>query len=537
MSLARRWALSAVFLVATAACGTPLPHSDQVVAGNQGGGSGGSSGLGDVGTTGGTTGSGVGTSSGSSSLGGSAGGFAGGRAKGGSTGSAGTTGAGSLGSAGTSNSGGSSSSSGSATTNVVGVTATSITVGIVYSVNSQAAANAIGSKLNTGDPLAEQKVIIKDINAHGGIGGRKLLYVGHPVDATSAEPYSTQASEECADFTQDHHVFAILDDLFGEDIRACANKAGAVQVGDSAQSFSSSATFQKYPYLALPGSVRQDRIAAAWTPALSAQGYFGKWDFNTGKPGALPVKVGILSFDDAADVYAVEHILRPALKAAGYPSEAVKVAYPQGTADNGSTVSAIQSAVLQFRSDNVTHFLPLDEAAGLSLYFGKNASSQHYYPRYGLNTGDGMQTLIDSGLMPRDQLNGAAGYGWEPVLDIDSSHDSDTGPYSNAARRHCIAIMKAGNINISGSPATRGALEYCDQYAFFKAAMEAGGPAASRDSFLRGVNSLNNSFPAATTFRTHLDSSHHDGVSSYRLFAYNQPCTCFLYSSDVKPLP
>lgn len=526
MSSGRRWALSGAVIVVTAACGTTVPHSDQVIAGDQLG-AGGSSGLGGSGTTGGTSGGAAGTSSGSPSAGGSTSGFAGSGATGGSNGTSGSTGVGS---------GGSSAPSGSVTTKVVGVTATSITVGIVYSVNSQAVANAIGSKLNTGDPLAEQKVIIKDINNHGGIGGRKLLYVPHPVDATSTEPYSTQASEECAAFTQDHHVFAVLDDLFGEDMRTCANKAGAVQVGDSAQSFSSSSTFQRYPYLALPGSVRQDRIAAAWTPALRAQGYFAKWNYNTGKPGALPVKVGILSFDDAADVYAVEHVLRPALLAAGYPSEVAKVAYPKGTADNGSTVSAVQGAVLKFRTDRVTHFLPLDEAAGLSLYFGKTASSQRYYPRYGLNTGDGMQTLVDSGLMPRDQLNGAVGYGWEPVLDVDSSHDLDTGPYSNAARRHCIAIMKAGNVNISGAPATRGALEYCDQYAFFKAAMEAGGPAASRDSFLRGMNKLSSAFLAATTFRTYLGPDRHDGVSSYRWFAYDHPCSCFLYTSGVKPL-
>lgn len=531
MRSARCWALSGAGILAIAACGTTVPYKDQVASGNQGGGS---SGLGAVGSSGGTSDNGSGSSAGSSLTDGTTGGSAGGGPTGGADGSGASTGIGSSGGSGASTSG--AGSSGSVSSNGVGITATSITVGIVYSVNSQAAANAIGSKLNTGDPLAEQKVIINDINSHGGVGGRKLLYVAHPIDATSTAPYSTQAAEECADFTQDHKVFAILDDLFGEDIRACAKQAGLVQVADSAQSFSSSETFQKYPYLALPGSVRQDRIAAAWTPALSAQGYFSTWDYQTGKPGVLPVKVGILSFDDDADVDAVEHVLRPALTAAGYPSEVAQVSYPKGTADNGSTVSAVQSAVLKFRSDNVTHFLPFDEAAGLSLYFGKNASSQRYYPRYGLNTGDGMQTLLDSGLMPKDQLNGAVGYGWEPVLDIDSGHNPDAGPYSNAARRHCIAIMKAGHVNITGGPATRGALEYCDQFAFFKAAMEAGGSVASRDSFLRGMNSLGSTFPAATTFQTFLGPGRHDGVSSYRLFAYNQPCTCFLYTSDVKPL-
>ena len=388
-----------------------------------------------------------------------------------------------------------------------------------------------------GDPLAEQKVIIKDINDHGGILGRQVKFVAHAIDATSTAPYDQQAQEECADFHQDHHVFAVLDEFGGDVLRACTHKAGAVQVAATAQMFTTASTFQRYPYFVAPAGISQDRIAAAWTPALVDQNYFTPWNIATGKPGGpLPVRVGVLTLDTPEMQYAVNNILAPALKAAGHPIyDTAFVKPPNSTADNGATLSQIQSAVLRFRNDNITHFLPFDSAAGLSLYFGKNASSQHYYPRFGLNSGDGVQVLIDAGLMPTDELNGAVGYGWESLLDVDNGHNPPDGKYSNAARQHCVELMKKNGFDMSG-PAQRGAVEYCDQFYFLKAAMEAGGEPASRDSFLAGVNRLGTSFVAGETFVSSLAASQHDGVAASRYFDFDNGCGCFLYTSGVRRL-
>jgi len=414
-----------------------------------------------------------------------------------------------------------------------GLTDRSITVGVIYPTNVAARGAALGvTNVNTGDPLAEQKAIIKDINASGGIGGRKLLYVAHAVDATSTETYAQQDQEICADFTQDHKVFAMIGDYVGDTLHECLNKAGAGQVVESAGLITSTSTYRRFPYFVAPSTLRQDRVAAQWVPALVNENYFQKWDPTTGQPGVAPVRVGIIALDTPENRYAVEKVLKPELKTAGYPAfDTAYLTEPQGTSDSGSTLSDVQSAVLKFRSDNVTHLLPFDSAAGLSLYFGRNASSQHYYPRYGLNSGDGVQVLLDAGLMPKDQLNGAVGYGWEPLLDV---ADDGTAANTNMTRQRCVALMRKAGIDISGAAATRGAIENCDQFWFFKAAVERGGAFVSRPAFLAGVNAEARAFVSGATFATLLAPAQHDGVAAIRDFAYANGCGCFRYTSAVR---
>jgi hypothetical protein len=431
---------------------------------------------------------------------------------------------------------GGSSGTGSAAT-APGVTATSITVGITYATNTQADGAAFGiTGVNVGDPLAEQKAIINDINAHGGVGGRRLLYVAHPIDATSTDNYDAQAEAECADFTQDHKVFAVLHDWSNDDLRACLNKAGVAQITEGLQSvFTTPATYRNFPYFLTPANISLDRVDANWVPALTGQHYFDKWNTATGAPGgAMPVKVGILDVDNAASRLAVSGNLEPALKAGGIPYEVIRVNDPQSQGDSGNVVAQIQSAVLKFRNDNVTHFLPTQ--SGIVTYFAKNASSQKYYPRYGLNSNDSTEVLLEAGLVPKDEMNGAVGYGWSPLLDVSRASDPDNGPNSNAARRSCITLMKRAGINITGAPATRGALEYCDVYNFLKRTVEAGGPTVNRGSFLAGANAQARSFVAATTFTTFLDPTHHDGVAAARNFAYVSSCGCLQYKGPVGTL-
>lgn len=513
-----------VLALAVTACGTTVPLTTTEAQASLGGGS-----TGGSDSTGGTTGLGTAAGSATGGLGTSATGQ-GGRGDG-------SAGAGSTSTTGLATSG--TEAAGGPVGYPPGVSATTITIGLDYAVNASAAAAAMGAGgVNTGDPLAEQKAIMADINKHGGVLGRQLRYVAHPVDSTSTQSYDQQAQEECADFTQDHHVFAVLTDFVGDTLRNCLDKAGSVQVAVSAQSFTDASTYQRYPYFIQPATLSHERMALVWPSELAGNGYFGKWNTTTGQPGTAPVKLGILTLDNPAMKRTVQQVLIPALKARGYSDvRAVYAKDPQGTSDSGATVSQVQAAVLRFRQDGVTHFLPLDSGAGLSLYFGKNASSQRYYPRYGLNSGAGVQVLLDAGLFPKDQLNGAVGMGWEPLLDIAGADNPDNGPYSNAARRHCVQIMKSAGIDISGSAATRGAVEFCDMFSFLKAAIEAGGAPVARSSFLAGVNSLRNRFQSGLTFATFLDASHHDGVSQARPFAYQSACGCLRYAGAPHRLP
>lgn len=425
-----------------------------------------------------------------------------------------------------------------------GVTATTINVGLWYAVNSKTAAAALGASGNGvggGDDKTQWDIILADINAKGGVLGRKLKPVYVARDSTEQGTIAQQESRDCAAWTQDNKVLAVIS---GEadpsnTLLACVNKAGVAQIHEDVTR-SDASTFARFPYYLEGGTVRMDRVAAAWPAALARQKYFTGWNTVTGQPGPAPVKVGIVSFNDPVTRNAVEHQLLPALKAIGHPvasGDWVQVLYPTGTADNGRAISEIQAATLKFASDNVTHVLPFDaQGAGVGAFFAEGANGQRYYPRYGLNTGDGAQTLHDTSLWPSSQLRGALGFGWVPLLDLRIEDNPVNGPYSNSARRACIKLMAAHGVDVSSAIVQRQVVAKCDEIQLLKQGLEAGG-APNRDALVLGAARLGSRFVSGMTFQTRYDARHHDGAAAARDFAFEQGCDCFRYSSREQPLP
>jgi hypothetical protein len=281
-----------------------------------------------------------------------------------------------------------------------------------------------------------------------------------------------------------------------------------------------------------------DRVAAAWPAALQRQGYFSGWNTTSGAPGPQPVKVGIVSFGDDVTVRAVERRLKPALAAIGHPAvDWVQVRYPNGTADNGRAISEIQAATLRFASDQITHVLPFDsQGAGIGAFFAEGANSQRYYPRYGLNTGVGAQTLHDTGLWPSSQLRGAVGFGWVPLIDLPISGNPLNGPHSNAERRACVRLMADKGEDVSSAIVQRQVIAKCDELRFLKQALEAGG-APNRDALVLGAHRLGTRFASGMTFATRYGPGQHDGVAAARDFAWDNGCGCFRYTSGLRPVP
>ena len=506
------------------ACGSTVATGRQLTVGPGG--------LNDAGTSGG-----LGATSGASSGGASGAGAPGtsGGTSGGATGAIGTTGA----------------TATSGTTGYVngvlagpGVTDKTINIGLWYAVNSKAAAGALGASGNGvggGNDKTQWDIILADINAKGGVLGRKLKPIYVARDSTDQSTLVQQESRDCATWTQDNKVLAVISGEAdpSDTLLACVNKAGAAQIWEDVTR-SDASTFARFPYYLEGGTVRMDRVAAAWAPALQREGYFTGWNTVSGQPGALPVKVGIVSFADPVTKNAVEHQLLPALKAIGHPvagGDWVQVLYPTGTVDNGRAISEIQAATLKFASDNVTHVLPFDaQGAGIGAFFAEGANSQRYYPRYGLNTGDGAQTLHDTNLWPSTQLRGAVGFGWVPLLDLPIGQNPLNGPYSNAARRACIKLMAAHGVDVSSAIVQRQVVAKCDEVQLLKQGLEAGG-APNRDALVLGAQRLGSRFISGMTFQTRYDGRHHDGAAAARDFAFEQGCDCFRYTGREEPLP
>lgn len=85
-----------------------------------------------------------------------------------------------------------------------GVTATTIRVGVPYV--DVAAVKAVGVDLNWGNVTDAYKAVFANINAHGGINGRKIVPFIVAVDPTGSAPAATA----CTQLTQDDKVFVAL---------------------------------------------------------------------------------------------------------------------------------------------------------------------------------------------------------------------------------------------------------------------------------------------------------------------------------------
>ena len=421
-----------------------------------------------------------------------------------------------------------------------GVTATTIAIGLPVTVNGKAAAAAIGASgdgVGGGDERAQWKVVLDDVNDHGGLLGRKVVPVYWEHDATDQTPIDQQENQACATYTQDNKVFAVVQQEAtpGESLQACLAKAHVAQVYEDLTRADTS-TFQRYPAYLEAGTLQMDRVAALWPGELARVGYFSPWSTTTASAGgAAPVKVGIISFDDPSTQRAVEKYLRPALKAVGHPDDVwVQIHYPTSTADNGGSISAIQSAALKMASEGITHVLPFDsQGAGIGGFFAVGADSQKYYPRYGLNSGVGAQTLHDAGVWPTSQLHGSVGFGWVPLLDLPFSDNPDTGPYSNDARRRCVKLMTAAGQAMSSAIVERQAIGKCDAFSLLAQALaRSGTPTVA--GLVSGVDALGTSFTSGLTFATSFDRDHHDGAAAVRSFAFDEACTCMRYTGPTR---
>jgi hypothetical protein len=398
-----------------------------------------------------------------------------------------------------------------------GVTPDAIYVGITYTVNGDEANAALGATgISQGDTRADAKAVIAEINAHGGVAGRKLVPVWHAYDATSNDTYSDEDQQACADFTQDNHVFAATSTGLTDTFMQCIANSGAVMTNSGTLVNYDEAVHQKYPYYFEAGTATQDRLFGAEVPALVRQKYFTGWNTTLGTPAAsTKPKVGVITFSDPNWADPLHSVFLPGLARAGYPvdsQDVVLVSTPSKTSDASALVQQVDAAELKFAQDGVTHVIALDGAGLIQLFFAEAARSQHYYPRYGINSADGAQAFTDGKEIDPQQWNGAVGLGWFPSIDLPAA---DGNKYATDATKHCLAVMKkrTGQTYSSTNGASI-ALSYCDSLFMLVDAINKAGPIINRDTVRAAFERMNTSEPSALLPQVQFTPSRHDGADT-----------------------
>jgi len=407
-----------------------------------------------------------------------------------------------------------SSAAPAASAGVRGVTASTITVGIPLPSDTSAVATSMGIQgAGTIAPQDMVAAVTRDVNKSGGVLGRKLVVYEHSYSA--AQYISNQAQVDaaiCTDFSQDHHVFAVMFDLVDAYVRQCTRTMGSplFLVGGLSSFFPASDYTGSFLYG--PTAITADRLAHLFVQSLMARDFTQKWNITAGGPGVNPTRLGLIHADNPDQNAYYADVAKELAK---YGVKFTDTATYDSNVQAG--LAATQSAVLRFRADGITHVF------GASAFFLQDAESQKYYPRYAYLPGLGQLGVANS---PSDQLNGALTVGWSPVSDVPANKD----PGDTPGAKHCRAVMNAGGMSTDSRSDLKTMYEVCDAIYSFRAALTAG-RVASVAGLRTGFEAMGSSFPTALTFNAVLGTAHHYGVDSVRDMAYNTACKCLEYTS------
>lgn len=405
-----------------------------------------------------------------------------------------------------------STASGSA---VPGVTATSITVGVLAQ-DPQANTtleNAGYGAASTGDEPANWRAMADEVNEHGGVAGRKLQLVIHLINLT--DPPATQGQQACTDFTQDNEVAVVLSTFYYAPAHECLAAKGMPSVAGT--NFGVDRV-----------GARQVRTVASWaTPLLDRLSHAMPDAFQRMgqlKPGT---KAGILTVDTPAYRRSAD-VLARALRSAGV-SVTVQQIRDSNTGDYGGDASDASSAVLRFQSAGVTQVMFLSRNAFEPTLFMQAANSQQFFPTYLLTTQQYPAGL--TGLVPPGQLKGALAAGWAPAIDL------STGYAESPRAKECLRELRSHGRTYSTSTQVLVGLLACDGVDLLQRAAALPAALADRTALLRAVLDPDTGFVSAVTAASRFEGGRPDGVAAYRPAAFGVDCTCFRYTGGTVALP
>ncbi len=464
-----------------------------------------------TGSSGTGTSTGPGTSSGSGMSSGS--GTSSGSQPAGSSGPAGSSTGGTKGTA----------SSGKPPSNARGVTNDNITIGFEYTEGGEAANKAAGfNGVTTGDQRKQLELLIAEVNRTGGIAGRMVKPVFHAYDAASGESTASQEQSACADFTQDHKVFAVLiGGTHTENYISCLGKVGVALVAAPIFTIADSVLLGRNPLYRELNTVDLDTAFELYGQALSSTGFYAK--------GA---KIGLLTLNFPSMERAVKNHLEPALARAGLKLEdKVTLAAPQSNSDLGSFSSAIGSAVLRFRQKGVDHVLITDVNALTTAVFLNAAANQEYYPKYGFNTQNGGQALADIvSDKGKRSLQGSVQLGWAPALDLNAANETIRPP----GAKRCLDFFASKGMQATSRNAAGVLALQCDIFFFAQAAGKRVSQLTAQ-SFVQAYASVGTAVAPASTYQVNFGRGG-TGVSAYRVQRWVDACTCYKAEGGLKSL-
>jgi hypothetical protein len=398
-----------------------------------------------------------------------------------------------------------------------GVTAKTIALGITYCPDCAGTNAAVGGGGDDpGDTRRYMQAALDEVNARGGVLGRKLVPVFHEFSAS--DPLDVSAQAACETFTKDNKVLIMYfrGDLFYD----CGRKAGTL-VG--ALAGGTGPTYEKFPNVFAPSFVRLERLYDVTVKAMLRAGW------QKPEPKWPTGKVGLVTWDTNEYRFAMKHGYLKAMGEAGLKDEDVRyVSVPQNANSIADASAAVSNTVLSFRDKGIDHVLIGDGPAGifggcgLTFLFLSNARSQLYSPRYGFNSNN----CPDFENHPKDQLVGMLGI---DAADTEAANDEGIAP--NPVRERCYATMKKRGLPVTDDQ-TRNIAGLACEYAYFAEALgKRATNGTTLPSLIAAAESLGTSYRSPMSYGNRFGPRQHDGGALFRALRWEEGCQCNEYTS------
>ncbi len=367
-------------------------------------------------------------------------------------------------------------------------------LGVHLSANGAAAA-AFGVRLPAHSP-EKVNAIVKWLNTHGGIAGRKVEPVYHTTDPLRGA-FDQQAQEACTDLVQDKKVQLAISaaQVYRDSLPACFASNEVPFVWDVF--YPTQRNIVPAAYLYRPAQPHSDRLGFV-IDGLVKHGFF------------RDARIGIVRYDSAKAKSISDGVFKPALTRHGLKvTDEFAVREPDSAAQASDTAAAASSGVLRFRQNRITHVIFVPSGGAIPLLYLAAAESQGYRPKYAFSSLDAPYFVRDS--VPRSQLAGAAGVGWAPIVDLGPENTYAQG--FSPGSKLCASISQGAGYGANEAP-----YSYCNMLFFLRAAL-ARTRNTTVDALTTGVTDATG-FATSLTFGARFARGRHDGTAKARVFVY-----------------
>ena len=370
---------------------------------------------------------------------------------------------------------------------------------------------------------------IKDINAAGGVAGRKLTVVDFTFQYAAAS-YDNEFSAACQTFTKDNHVGAVIYDgiVYNQNFNTCLTKAGVpvFYMGQAGTSVGDSTDFANHPGMFTAGSMTVDRRLLSILNKAIAGGFLRSGN-----------RLGVFVETCPYNLRAFDRIITPITRRNKIAVSRVDVDCGSGASDQGTGSAAAQSAVLRFQSAGVDSVMfDSNFENGLVYFFAAQADAQQYKPQYLLFHNQGCPACVAGWSNMREQLEKMRGFGGLPIWDV--TFPPAPPPAQAAARRTCLASAKRQGVNVAGPDKQAILFDSCDAVGLLRRALTLSGGLGGTRSITSAIERVGADFVSTMTLNgaTRFGPGRHDGMELTAVSVWKDKCACIAYSSPARPV-